>query len=403
MASPGYQSQFMQSYQQGSPGGDAAPSSEAYLYDESIHGLKATESGGNNGDDDAPAIPPRNSRGRGRSRVNPAVANRKEERLKKQREMLEREQMERQTNMMADVSLGMDAAEIVEKKKTKDKEEQWKHKNTRDMSDLWTSPEREGSRAKRALPSKGEMRSQSFRVEGIAGGGGGEHWSKTIKNGFDEDNKLSVLQQRMASRQQQRHSKSAGTMMPSADGSRNVAVKGVFNSQTKVSASVDASTIKYRAQTTPDYSPRMSPRAQAAAERSGAGRAGRRQSGGDGVAKGGKGRRKKKELPEWNMDTSVDTDEIYGSMEADGNEPVGAGDKAGAEDDVWARGGGGGGKKPEWNSDFVGGGSEVEVKDSFARKQRERREQREQRDREATERREQSQREMKEMKMKRAA
>jgi len=36
-----------------------------------------------------------------------------------------------------------------------------------------------------------------------------------------------------------------------------------LHSKTKVSASVDASAIRYRAQTTPDYSPRTSPRAAA--------------------------------------------------------------------------------------------------------------------------------------------
>lgn len=177
----------------------------------------------------------------------------------------------------------------------------------------------------------------------------GQHWSHAVGGDNDEDNKLSVLQQRMRSRQQQRNSRSAGTMLPSSSSrqpqnSGFATQKGGFNAQTKVSASVDASTIKYRAQTTPEYSPRTSPRAQAAAEK---GRLGR-----------GKRVRKAKPLPQWNDDTEVDADKIYGDMEDGGGGAGGGGEEEEYQQEYDEqpkprRGKGGGRKQPDWNSDFV--------------------------------------------------
>ena len=116
---------------------------------------------------------------------------------------------------------------------------------------------------------------------------------------------------------------------------------------------MDASTIKYRAQTTPEYSPRTSPRAQAAAEKGGLGRGSRRQ-------------RKPKPLPEWNTDTTIDQTSLYGAMDNGGEGEEEMYGEDGYEEQARPKLRQSRSRKPEWNSDFVEGGSELDKVDSFA-------------------------------------
>lgn len=106
---------------------------------------------------------------------------------------------------------------------------EWKHKNTRDMNDLWTSPPRNTKSKKDKGMEKlnkinNNINTAPLQVSLNPREGRGatapntdpnqrtnEHWSHNIDEEYDEDNKLDLLKQRMASRQQQRTSKSAGT------------------------------------------------------------------------------------------------------------------------------------------------------------------------------------------------
>ncbi|GMH92485.1 hypothetical protein TrVE_jg6732 [Triparma verrucosa] len=389
-----YQSQFMQQMQKSSVSPQHAKTTTTpYLYDPQQHSLANQPL-----KVDEPAVPPR---GRGRGSRNPSGETRKKTRKNKPapppyedegvgqqyadgaeeeqveeapirkpvRKMKEKDVQKIQSKMADmnfDVDDGAPAAPSMQQSQSTSPSArgEWKHKNTRDMSDLWTSPPRDKKeRKKRTLPPKTEQTSQSMHAmveqpiqDPPTSAPAGQHWSHAIDAGNDEDNKLSVLQQRMRSRQQQRNSRSAGTMLPSSSSRKPqnsdfATQKGAFNAQTKVSASVDASTIKYRAQTTPDYSPRTSPRVQAAAEKNRQGK--------------GKRVRKPKPLPEWNTDTEVDTDKIYGAI--DGGEIGGGGGQEQEYQENYEqqpkprqrR------SKPDWNSDFVEDNS-MEREDPYA-------------------------------------
>ncbi|GMI33334.1 hypothetical protein TeGR_g9005, partial [Tetraparma gracilis] len=225
--------------------------------------------------------------------------------------------------------------------------------------------------------------------------GGPNHWShQIIDPDYSDDNKLSVLQQRMQSRQQQRHSKSAGAMGPNRQG--GAAPKGaggtaparetgglaetrpprsLLGSRAAVSASVDASAIRYRAHTT-EGSPR-SPRAQQEAPDNA-----KRQARKAGSARGGGGRARPQQR-EWNDDVEVDQEQIYGgkgkqktfeeeqaeyrAMFGGGKGKGGGGDVA-ADDDAMMGGGAPAAQRkpkreprrkpaPGWNSDFTEDGA----------------------------------------------